>query len=183
MSAESDTQTTVGVESSIGWPVGGAVGGAVGALVFGALIWLFDPEVVSAAIPGIYGLDPTGVVGWGIHLAHGIVLGLIFGFLVTREPILGTLQMNPETESLSRTGITLRVVAAGFVFGLAVWALLPLLVLPVWLEAIGTEAAADFPTTAVESLIGHLLFGTVLGIAFALVTNLQPGAAETPLEG
>ncbi|ELY99660.1 hypothetical protein C482_09242, partial [Natrialba chahannaoensis JCM 10990] len=59
MSAESDTQSTVGIETSIGWPVGGAVGGAVGALAFGALIWLFDPEVVSAAIPGIYGLDPV----------------------------------------------------------------------------------------------------------------------------
>ncbi|ELY87697.1 hypothetical protein C483_17398 [Natrialba hulunbeirensis JCM 10989] len=182
MSAESDTQSTVGVETSIGWPVGGAVGGAVGALAFGALIWLFDPEVVSAAIPGIYGLDPVGVVGWGIHLVHGIGLGLIFGFLVTREPILGTLQMNPETESLSRTGITLRVVAAGFVFGLAIWAVLPVIVLPVWIEAIGTEAAADFPTAAVESMVGHLLFGTVLGIVFALVTNLHPERAETPLE-
>lgn len=183
MSAESDTQSTVGIETSIGWPVGGAVGGAVGALAFGALIWLFDPEVVSAAIPGIYGLDPVGVAGWGIHIIHGIVLGLLFGFLVTREPILGTLQMSPETESLSRTGITLRVVAAGFVFGLAVWAILPVIVLPVWIEAIGTQAAGEFPTAAVESMIGHLLFGTVLGIVFALVTNLHPERAETPLEG
>lgn len=182
MSAESDTQSAVGIRSSIGWPIGGALGGALGAVAFGILIWAYDPEVVSAAIPAIYGLDPIGVLGWAIHIGHGIGLGLIFGFLVTRDPILGVVKTNPETEALSHTGLILRVIAAGFVFGLAVWAILPLIVLPVWIEAIGTAAAGDFPTAAVESMVGHLLFGTVLGIVFALVVDLRSHSSNTPLE-
>ncbi|MFP8954087.1 hypothetical protein ACLI4Z_14135 [Natrialbaceae archaeon A-arb3/5] len=182
MSAESDTTSTFGMRSSWGWAVGGALGGAVGAAVFGLVVWLFDPEVVSAAIPAIYGLDPIGVIGWSIHIGHGIVLGTIFGFLVTRAPILGVIATNPETESLSQTGIMLRVIGAGFVFGLAVWAILPIIVLPAWLEAMGTEAAGDFPGIAVESMLGHMLFGIVLGIVFATVVDLGDRSPDSPLE-
>ncbi|WP_049924024.1 hypothetical protein [Halopiger djelfimassiliensis] len=182
MSAESENTSTIGIGSRKGWPIGGALGGAIGAAAFGVLMWALDPEIVSVAIPAIYGLDPVGVVGWGIHIAHGIVLGLVFGFLITRRPILGIVQTNPETEALSRTGLMLRVVGAGFVFGLAIWAILPLLVLPVWLETIGTGAAADFPGAAVQSLVGHVLFGTVLGIVFAATIDFDDRAVDTPLE-
>ncbi len=177
-----DTTTAFGIDSSWGWPIGGALGGAIAAAAFGLVMWLMDPEILAVAIPAIYGLEPVGVVGWTIHVAHGVVLGLLFGFLVTREPILGIVATSTETEALSRTGIALRVVGAGFVFGLAVWAILPLLVLPVWLEALGVEAAADFPATAVESMIGHLLFGTVLGLVFAVTIDFRDRPARSPFE-
>ncbi|RQG99637.1 hypothetical protein [Natrarchaeobius oligotrophus] len=182
MSAESDNTSAFGIESSWGWSVGGALGGAIGAAAFGLLMWAVDPEVLAVAIPAIYGLDPVGVIGWGIHVAHGIVLGLVFGFVVTRETIVSVLKASPETDALSRTNLTLRVIAAGFVFGLAIWAILPLLVLPVWLEAVGTQAAGDFPAIAVESLLGHVLFGTVLGIVFAASVDLRDRDPETSLE-
>ena len=182
MSTETDSTSALGVESPLGWTIGGALGGAIGAIAFGVLIWLFDPDVVAAAIPAIYGLDPIGVAGWAIHVAHGIVLGVVFGFLVTRGPILGTIQMTPATEGLSRTGLWLRMVGAGFVFGLAVWAILPLLVLPVWVEAIGAEAAGDFPAAAAESFLGHLVFGTVLGLVFASAVDFRDRSARSPFE-
>ncbi|ELY85066.1 hypothetical protein [Natrialba taiwanensis] len=183
MSAESDTQSAVGIENLSGWPIGSALGGAIGALAFGLLMWVYDPDTVSAAIPGIYGLDPVGVVGWGIHIVHGILLGLLFGLLVTRNVFLGVIMTSPETGALSRTGLTLRLIGAGFVFGLAIWAILPLLVLPVWIEAIGTGTATEFPTTAIESMLGHVIFGSVLGLVFALVTDLRSRSPGTPLEG
>ncbi|TYT63401.1 hypothetical protein [Natrialba swarupiae] len=183
MSTESDTATAFGISSQRGWPIGGALGGAIGAAAFGLLMWLFDPEVLTAAIPSIYGFEPVGVVGWGIHILHGIVLGIVFGFLVTRELILGAVTMNPETDVLSQTSIRLRIVAAGFVFGLAIWAILPLIVLPVWLETIGTAAGGEFPAIAVESLLGHLLFGTVLGIVFAISIDLSDRSPDGPFSG
>lgn len=182
MSTETDSTSVFGVGSPLDWTIGGTLGGALGSLAFGVLIWVFDPEIVAVAIPGIYGLDPVGVAGWAIHIAHGAVLGLVFGFLVTRRPILGIIRMGSETDAISRTGMWLRVTGAGFTFALAVWAILPVLVLPVWIDMIGTEAASDFPFAAVESLLGHLAFGIVLGLVFASTVDLRGRVAEPPFE-
>ncbi|WP_306057347.1 hypothetical protein [Natronococcus wangiae] len=182
MSTEQSETAATGIGGGAGWVLGGAVGGAIGAAAFGALIWALNPEVVQAAIPAIYGLASVGVVGWTIHIVHGIVLGLLFGYLVTREFILGTLRMTVETDALSRTGVWIRVVAAGFVFGLAIWAILPVLVLPAWVEALGADPAGEFPVFAVESLVGHLLYGTVLGLVFATMVDLTDRLATSPLE-
>ncbi|WP_254767500.1 hypothetical protein [Salinilacihabitans rarus] len=175
MSAESDTDaaTEFGSSSGLGWPIGGALGGAVGALAFGVLVWLFDPEVVEATIPAIYGLEPGTLTGWAVHVAHGIVLGVVFGFLVTRPAILGVLRSDVETDALSETGVSLRIVAAGFAFGLAVWAILPVIVLPVWSQTIGASPGGEFPIAAAESLLGHVVFGIVLGVVFAATVDLH----------
>lgn len=180
MSTEPGETAAVGGGGRAGWILGGAISGAVGAIAFGALVWFLDPGIVETTIPEIYGLEPVGVVGWGIHVAHGVVLGLAFGFLVTRELILETLWMTLETDALSRTGVWIRVVGAGFVFGLAVWAILPVIVLPVWAGTLGAEPAGEFPVFAAESLLGHLLFGTVLGLVFATLVDLTDRVAENP---
>ncbi|WP_137289730.1 hypothetical protein [Natronorubrum halophilum] len=182
MSTESDNASAFGISGSGGWLVGGALGGAVGAAAFGLLMWLFDPDAVAVAIPAIYGLELTGIVGWGIHIAHGIVLGLIFGFIVTRKSVLGILRTDVETEALSRTGMLLRLVGAGFVFGIAIFAVLPLAVLPVWVQTVGGGAVGDFPTAAIETLLGHLVFGTVLGLVFAAIVDLDDRPTGRPLE-
>ncbi len=182
MSAESEETSTYGIESRLGWPIGGVIAGAVAAATFGLVMWLFDPGILQVAIPAFYGLEAGGVVGWAIHIAHGAVLGLIFGFIVTREMVLGIIRTNPETEALSETGVMLRIVGAGFAFGLAVWAILPLIVLPTLAGQIGGEAAAEFPGTAVESLAGHALFGLVLGAVFAVMIDVYQQPADSPLE-
>ena len=162
-----------GLGGTIGWTLGGLVGGFIAAAAFGLLMWLFDPDIVEAAIPAIYGFDPSTALGMGLHLFHGAVLGLLFGFLVTRPAILGVLVGADRTETFSETGLAARVIAAGFVFGLAVWAILPFVVMPVLVAAIGDPAAENFPAIAVESLAGHVVFGLVLGIVFAVVVNLR----------
>ncbi|MFC4246612.1 hypothetical protein ACFOZ7_06330 [Natribaculum luteum] len=173
MSAESDTATGFGIASRFGWPIGGALGGALGAAAFGALIWLIDPAVVEVAIPALYGLGPGEIVGWGIHLFHGAVLGIVFGFLVTRDVVLETLRTDVETDALAESGNWLRLVGAGFAYGLAVWAILPALVLPIWVGRAGVDAAAAFPAVAVDGMIGHAVFGLVLGLVFAATVDLQ----------
>lgn len=180
MAGESNTATAFGLSGSIGWLVGGALGGAIGAIAFGILMWLLDPEILSAAIPAIYGLDPVDPVGWAIHIAHGVVLGIVFGLLVTRNSIVGVLRTDVETDALSRTGIIARTIAAGFVFGLTIWAILPLLVLPVWINAVGSSEAQAFSSAAVGSMLGHLLFGTVLGAVFAATVDLRDRRADVP---
>lgn len=180
MSGESDTTAAFGLSGTTGWFVGGALGGAIGAIAFGIVMLLLEPGTLEAAIPSIYGLEPSGPLGWGIHIAHGIVLGLLFGLLVTRPWILGVLRTDVETDVLSRSGIILRLIGAGLVYGITVWAILPLLVLPVWVSTLGV-GEQTFSSVAAGSLLGHALFGVVLGAVFAAIVDLRDRDPESPL--
>lgn len=183
MGTDTEHATGFGIDSEVGWPIGGVLGGILGAAAFGSLIWLIDPEIVRAAIPGIYGIEAAGLYGWAIHLLHGAVLGIVFGLLVTREFILGIIRTSAETEVLEERSDWARVTAAGFVYGLAIWAILPMIALPMWTAAVGTgAAAADFPALAAGSLVGHLVFGLVLGFVFATTVDLGDRETPEPLE-
>ncbi|APW99983.1 hypothetical protein CHINAEXTREME_01945 [Halobiforma lacisalsi AJ5] len=165
------------------WLFGGAIGGAVGSLLFGLVLWLVDPTIVTEAIPAIYGIEPTGTAGWTFHLAHGLVLGVVFGALISRGPILGTVTADVETGFLASMGNGLRFALAGMVYGLAIWAILPLIVVPAW-AGIGGIEEPGFPVLAFESLLGHLLYGLLLGGLFSAVADTAPKArdAEAPFE-
>lgn len=171
MSFAVNNPTKVGIGGSLNWLVGGAIGGAVGSVLFGAVLWVIDPAIITESVPAIYGLETAGTAGWLFHLAHGLVLGSVFGFLVTRGLILGALMADTETDILAAMGPGLRLTLAGFVYGLLVWTLLPVLVLPIW-AAVGVGETA-FPALAFETLVGHLLYGLLLGALFALVVNLE----------
>ena len=159
------------------WLVGGAVGGGAGSAIFGAALWAVNPTIVTESIPALYGVDP-GAVGWLFHAVHGLVLGVIFGFLVSRRPILGTITADVETDFIARMGPGTRLALAGMVYGLAVWAVLPIIGQTIWI-AIGGLEAPPFPGAAVESLLGHLLYGLLLGVLFALLVDIAPTAEDT----
>ncbi|RKD93775.1 DUF6789 family protein [Halopiger aswanensis] len=134
----------------------GAVGGIVGAIVFGALMAAQTPGVLEMAIPSMYGLE-GGLAGMIIHVSHGAVLGVVFAALLVAagRPSLGAGAAS----------------AAGLVYGLAVWALLAVVVMPIWLSAVGFPMAPSVPNVAVESLVGHAAYGLVLGVTYAALTR------------
>ncbi len=169
--------TAHGVGGRWYWVVGGAVGGLAGSLLFLVVLWLADPTIVTEAIPAIYGLEP-GMTGWWFHVGHGIILGVVFGFIVSREIVLGTLSADAESAIVGDLGLSARMSLAGMVYGLAIWAFLPLIVLPAWTTIAGAGTAA-FPATAVESLLGHLLYGLLLGLLYALIVDVEPAAQAT----
>lgn len=117
------------------------------------------------------------------HLVHGLVLGVVFGFLVTRDPIIGTLTADVETGFIAAIGPSARITLAGLVYGLAIWGLLPVLVLPVW-GTVGSVGNPAFPVVAFESLVGHLLYGVLLGGVFSVLVETAPEAegTEAPFE-
>ncbi|NGM68218.1 hypothetical protein G6M89_04205 [Natronolimnobius sp. AArcel1] len=173
MSNQSDTETNRQIGTT-NWILGGAIGGIVGSLTFGFVLWAVNPTIITETIPALYGIDPIGTAGWIFHIAHGLVLGLLFGFLVSREFIRGTLMTHADADFLDSMGVSTRLTLAGFVYGLAIWALLPLV--PTWL-AIGGLDTAGFPFFAFESLVGHALYGLFLGWLFSLV--VETSAADT----
>ncbi|OVE83965.1 hypothetical protein [Natronolimnobius baerhuensis] len=175
MSNQSNTAETK-KRGTTNWILGGAIGGVVGSLTFGLVLWVVDPTIITETVPAVYGVEPMGTAGWIFHLLHGLILGLIFGFIISRKPVQGSLMTSTDMDALDGLGTGPRVTLAGFVYGLAVWALLPLALIPVRL-AVGGFGEPGFPFFAFESLVGHALYGLFLGSIFAVVT--ETSVAET----
>lgn len=182
-SSQSERSIKHGIGGSLNWLIGGAVGGIVGSLIFGGLLWGINPDIVTETIPAIYGLSPASPVGWVFHLTHGLILGVVFGFLVTRPLIFGTLIADVETDVIAAMGPNLRLTAAGVVYGLVVWTVLPVIALSIWV-AVGRMSDPAFPSTALVSLVGHMLYGLLLGALFSIFVDVSPEveAAKAPFE-
>lgn len=169
--------TDMGISGRMNWLVGGAIGGVVGSFLFGVVMWAVDPALVTETIPALYGLEP-GAIGWGFHLGHGLVLGIIFGFLVSRRAVLGSLTAEVETDVIAGTSLSTRFAFAGLVYGLAIWAVLPVVIQPLWVGLTGI-GEPGFPVAAFESLVGHLVYGLLLGALFSLFVDASLEAEES----
>ena len=74
----------------------------------------------------------------------------------------------------------MRIVAAGLVYGLAIWVVGPGIILTV-LVTVG-DRADPLPWASIYNLVGHLLYGMLLGALVSLVTDIEPQGAESPFE-
>ncbi len=156
MATETATATDVSTDTG-NWKAGVA-GGLGGALVFGALMTMMTPGVLQMGIPAMYGVEgPAGAVGWAIHMSHGAVLGVVFAAAAGLKPDLG--------DSVGAS------VGAGAGYGLLVWLALAVIVMPIWLSAVGFPGAPPLPNIGVESLVGHVAYGAVLGGVYSAVAN------------
>jgi hypothetical protein len=154
MATETATTDAVSIESG-NWKAG-VTGGLVGSAVFGLLMtYVISAPLLEVVIPSMYGLAPPAapVAGWVIHMAHGAVLGVGFAALVGLAPSLG--------------GSVGRSIGAGAAYGIAVWVALAVVVMPIWLSAVGSPASPPLPNVSAMSAVGHLAYGVVLGGAYA----------------
>lgn len=166
MSSTDTANVTSETGFGLPWWASGVLGGVVGAAAFGSVMWVGSPEMLRASIPALYGFEPSTTVGWTVHLFHGAILGLAFGAIARLDPVAQYVEMDVETDALRKFGVNSRLVALGLVYGMAVWAILPVVVMPIWLGTVGAADAPTMPAIAVESLFGHLAFGLVLGVVF-----------------
>ena len=159
MASKTRTTTASRTEALGGNWKAGVVGGLAGALVFGGLMAAMTPMVLEMGIPAMYGIvGPAGAAGFAIHMAHGAILGVVFAAVVG----VGGLERAPAV----------RQVSAGVVYGLVLWVLLAVLVMPIWLGAVGFPGAPPLPNIGVESLVGHAVYGAVLGAVYYAVEDL-----------
>lgn len=130
----------------------GVVGGIVGAIAFGAMMAMQMPDVLEMAIPAMYGLE-GGFAGWILHVSHGAVLGVVFAAALT---------------ATGQNGMV-RSAVLGLAYGIVVWVGLAVVVMPIWLSAVGFPMAPPLPNVDVGSLLGHAVYGIVLGIAYGFL--------------
>ena len=119
----------------------GVVGGVAGGIVFGILMQMMDMLGMVAELVG----SSSIAVGWMVHLAISAFAGGAFGL------VLGP---------LARAAVPAALLGVGY--GVVWWVLGALLIMPARLGM----PVFELGTTAWQSLVGHLVFGIVLGLVF-----------------
>jgi hypothetical protein len=153
-------ETAVGADVETGtklepWQAG-TVAGIAGGIVMGVMMTLQTPDVIAVAIPALYGLE-GGLVGWIIHVSNGAILGVVFAALLVAT---GRRSLDVSTGT-----------GAGLVYGIGVWLALAVVVMPIWLSAVGFAGAPPLPNVSVTSLVAHVAYGLVLGVTYALLSR------------
>lgn len=143
----------VGTDVGTATWIRGMLAGLAGGLLFGIVMSMVTPAALEEAIPALVGLD-GGIAGWFVHMSIAAIFGVVFAALVTRT-------------SLSKYADSLGGMAGlGLVYGVVLWVVAASLVMPVWLDAVGFANAPAVPNFDTMSLLGHVVFGVVLGAIY-----------------
>jgi hypothetical protein len=119
--------------------IAGVVGGIAGGVAFGILMMMMGMLPMIASLVG----SQSAAVGFGIHILISIGIGL--GLTVPFGSLLSTYP---------------RGAVIGLVYGAIWWVLGPLLLMPMMMGM----PLFMIDTTAMMSLVGHLIYGLILGI-------------------
>jgi hypothetical protein len=156
----------------------GIVAGLIAGLPFGIMMQFMQaptPEgnqVPMMMMVAMVVRSESLLAGWLYHLFNSAVIGALFGVL------LGT----------AAGATTSRSVALGTVWGVIWWIVGGLILMPLFL-GMPAFAALRMPPmrpVAMGSLVGHLIYGVVLGLAYARlrrVGHLEPSAEVRAARG
>lgn len=133
------------LSSRVGSAVPAGIGGGLaGGVVFGIMMQMMGMIPMIAMLVG----SESVVVGWIVHLIIAAFIGVTFALLVGSRA--------------NKPGIA---AVLGLGYGALWWVLGPLLIMPARL-GMPTFMFNDMTT---QSLIGHLVYGAILGITYAVV--------------
>lgn len=140
----------------------GMIAGLAATIVVSVVIMLMDPIVPEASIITAYGRTGTNIlgienamaIGWFLHLFVGIVLwGGLFGAF--NHLIPGNTELNK-----------------GLWFSVFAWLVMMVVIMPfAGAGLFSMEAGLIVP---VVTLVLHLIYGAVLGIAYARAIHVRP---------
>ena len=126
--------------------VHGVLGGLAGGLVFGVMMQALDMMTMVAMLVG----SESVAVAWVVHLAISAVFGAVYGVVV-----------GPRVTGWGPGLI------AGLAYGALLWVVGPLLLMPAKLGM----PVFTVDAMAVQSLIGHLVFGMVLAAVLVALSR------------
>ena len=119
--------------------VAGVLGGLAGGIVFGVLMAMMGMFTMIAMMMG----STSPLVGVGVHLMISVVYGMVL-----------TLFFSRFLHSYGRASV------AGLVYGVILWVIGPLLVMPLMLGM----PVFGFSATVMMSLMGHMVYDILLGL-------------------
>lgn len=141
------------------------VTGFLGSIPLGLMMQYGNPEpLIALALPNMYGLaGPDIVLGWAIHQFHGIALALMFVVAVQWPPI-----REPAKTLRSSLGLAILV-------GVGTTAFLSVLLMPLWLQAVGYPYAPVFPDLTMPeklwSVGGHIVYALPVTVGYAFLAG------------
>jgi uncharacterized membrane protein YagU involved in acid resistance len=128
----------------------GAAAGVIAGIPLGIIMQARD---MMPMVGDLIGQASVGV-GWLVHLFNSALFGAIFALLFARW--------------FAKPAVT---IALGLLYGLAWWVLGALLIMPAWLGM--DEMIFVVNTNAWWSLLGHLIYGLILGAGVLLIRSMM----------
>ena len=125
----------------------GVYGGLAGGVVFGAMMGMMGMLPMIGKMVG----HPSAITGFLVHLVNSAIIGAGFAVVFGR--------------SVSGIG---GGVSTGLLYGGFWWFLGPLTLMPLFMGmGLGVNWNAAAAVTMLPSLMGHLVYGAILGASFA----------------
>jgi hypothetical protein len=146
--------------------VAGVVAGFAGGVVFGLMMTMMTAPApdggrvpMMAMVAQVVGSASLGV-GWAYHLFNSALIGGLFGWI-----------LGPRVRG------TLAGAGWGALYGFVWWVLGALVLMPILLgmPAFAPPLMAPMRPVAAGSLVGHVVFGVVLGVAFVWLRDRRVG--------
>ena len=136
----------------------GAYGGLAGGVVFGAMMGMMGMLPMIGKMVG----HPSAVTGFLAHLVISALIGASF-VVIFHDFIRG-----------ASGGL-----GYGLVYGGAWWLLGPLTLMPLMMGmGLGVNWNAAAASQMLPSLVGHLIYGAILGLSYALLQSRTTRHAE-----
>jgi len=140
----------------------GVMAGLIAGVVFGVMMQMMSaPTPDGGSMPMINMVamivgSQSAVVGWAYHLFNSVVIGGIFGLL-----------LGGRITTYS-TGLLW-----GALYGMVWWVLGALILMPLFLgmQPFAPLVMAPMRMVAMGSLMGHIIFGLILGAGVALLSQ------------
>lgn len=157
MALQNQTEVATRTDEEVAMPpwLAGVIAGLAGGAVMGVMATMMLPTVMTEYIPGLIGLDGL-VAGWIVHLSIAAVFGVGYAALAT------------ETDFVDHSPSYRWDIALGLGYGAVLWLVAMVIVMPIWLGTLGT-ATLPVPWLDPMTLMGHLVFGLVVGVVFPIV--------------
>ncbi len=125
----------------------GAYGGLTGGVVFGAMMEMMGMLPMIGKMVG----HPSAVTGFLVHLVNSALIGAAFAAIFDRF-------VHGKSSGLGY----------GLTYGAAWWFLGPLTLMPLMMGmGLGVNWNATAAAQMLPSLVGHLIYGAILGLSYA----------------
>ena len=127
----------------------GVYGGLAGGAVFGVMMAMMGMLPMIGSMVG----SPSAFVGFFVHLMISATIGGSFAVLLSASGLRGG-------------------VGSGLVYGVTWWILGPLTVMPFFMGmGLGVNWNVASMSAAMPSLVGHLIFGAILGVTLSTASK------------
>ena len=129
----------------------GIYGGLAGGVVFGAMMGMMGMLPMIGKMAG----HPSALLGFFVHMVNSAIIGAGFGVLLGR----GIRRLD--------NGLT-----RGLAYGAIWWLLGPLTLMPLFMGmGLGVNWSLAAAGNMLPSLVGHLVYGAILGTSYAFLKH------------